>query len=120
MSLAETQELMRTMQELMDLLSDVETKTTELNNDLPRTKGTLATFKQLERVALRFLVVVRKMGLPQDYEKMLQSLSKILIMLNMIHMSFNMMQRGPLGGFMAIFSLTGIGMAMPSMLEGYQ
>ncbi len=120
MSLAETQELMRTMQELMALLKGVEAKTEKLNGDLPRTKETLMTFRQLERLALRWLVLAKQMGLPEDAERVINVLAKVVIMARMAQMSINMMMMSnPITIGIGVAGLLITASSVPSILEGY-
>jgi hypothetical protein len=119
MSLAETQELMRTMQELMSLLNGVEAKTTQLNSEAPTTEKTLTNFRQLERVSLRYLAIARQMGLPGEAEKTIQILSQLLVMIRMVQMSMTMMASGtPFGLLMGVAGMI-MSVASASSLEGY-
>jgi hypothetical protein len=119
MSLAETQELMRTMQELMALLNGVEQKTATLNADLPRTKDNLATFQQLERVAVRYLSLVRRMGLPDEAQKQIEFLSRIIVTIRMVQISYNMLVAGtPLGILSGIAGIAMAGMSLYDTMEG--
>ena len=120
MSLAETQELMRTMQELMTLLKGVEEKTEKLNADYPRTKETLATFRQLERLALRWLVLAKQMGLPDDATRAIDTIAKLIVVLRMAQMSLNMMMMSnPVTALIGVAGIIGTAATLPSMLEGY-
>jgi hypothetical protein len=116
MSLAETQELMRTMQQLMSLLNGVEAKTTKINSDLPQTKSSLATFNQLERVAIRYLAIARRMGLPDEATQAVQVLSELVVMIRMTQMSMNMLMLGtPFGWAMGAAGLIMVGLSIPGL-----
>jgi len=119
MSLAETQELMATMKELMALLQGVEAKTKNIIEDLPQTEHALRNFKQLERVALRYLVIARQLGLPDDIEQAIQLIAKLLIIIRMVQMSLVSFTGGPLGIASGAASVMLAGLAASSMLEGY-
>ena len=120
MSLSETQEIMSVLQEIMALLNNVEFKTQKINNDLPKTKESLASFRQLERVALRYLVLVRRMGVSEDIDNALSKIAELIVMINMLTMSFTMLQRGtPIGVLMGIASLSMGILSAGSILEGY-
>jgi hypothetical protein len=119
MSLAETQELMRTMQELMVLLGHVEAKTTRLNDELPRTKETMGTFRELERVAVRYLALARRMGLPDDSTKAIEVLSRLVVLAGMAQMSFNMLMRmTPYGWLMGVAGIAMTGLSFYDSLTG--
>jgi hypothetical protein len=120
MSLAETQELMRTMQELMALLNNVQARTTQLNNDEPRTKETLATFRQLERLALRWLALSRQLGLPPEAQQTIDLLMKLLVTIRMVQISMNMMMMSnPVTALIGVAGLLMTATTIPGMLEGY-
>lgn len=108
----------------MQLLNGVEVKTNALNADLPQTTRTLATARQLERVMLRYLVLVRRMGLPDDAQKVIDTLAKILVTVRMLQMSINMLATGIAGGSLlgVLSGIAGLGILVvsaPQMLEGY-
>ena len=120
MSLIETRELMETMKELISLLGTVEAKTDKINNDLPKTKNTLGTFRELERVVLRYLVLARKIGVSDDVNKAIDIVSRLILLLTMAQMSMNMLMRGTPAG--VLMGIAGVGMTALSMgnpLEGY-
>jgi len=98
MSYAETQQIMADLKEIMALIDGVTIKTEILNTNLPRTKETLSTFKDIERVALRYLALSRRMGLPEDIEKATQTLTELIVMIRMAQMSYTMLTAGtPIG-----------------------
>jgi hypothetical protein len=90
---------MQVLQEIMALLNNVEFKTAKLTNDMPNTKESLTTFKQLERVALRYMALTRQMGLGEDANKVLETLSRIIITARMAQIAFQSMwlAAGPIG-----------------------
>ena len=116
MSLSETQEIMQVLQEIMALLDNVEFKTAKLNDDLPQTKDALITFSQLERVALRFLTISRRMGLSDNVMQATQRLSQLIIMIRMAQMSYRMLSMttpygvimGIAGGVLTTFAVSDI------------
>jgi hypothetical protein len=119
LSLGETQELMRTMQQLMALLNGIETKATKLNAEVPKIQATTVSFQQLERVALRYLVLTRQMGLPDEVNKTIQVITKMIILIRMATMALNSMVGGPIGIAMGVASFAMIGLSAPTLLEGY-
>lgn len=119
MSLAETQQIMALLTEISQLLDGINVKSTKLNNDLPRTRQTMANFRTLERIALRYLVIARRMGLPEDQERAAEKLSQMIVLVNMLYMSFNMMTTGPLGVVMGFAGMLLAGMSFGNIMEGY-
>jgi hypothetical protein len=119
MSLAETQELMRTMQELMALLNSVEAKTEKISSEMPQTKANFTAFNQLERVALRYLALSRRMGLPDEAARATEVVSRLLTTLRMAQMSMNMlMLNTPVGWLMGIAGLAMTGFAVYDSMVG--
>ena len=120
MSLSETQEIMSVLQEIMALLNNVEFKTKKINDELPKTKNTLNTFRELERVVLRYVTLARKIGLPDDIDKAMNVVTQLIILLTMAQMSMNMLMRGtPAGVLMGIAGVGLTAMSMGNPLEGY-
>jgi hypothetical protein len=114
MSLSETQQIMQVLQEIMALLNGVEFKTEKINNDLPKTRESLDSFNQLERVALRYLAISRRMGLPDDINGGIQKLAGALVTLRMAMISTTYLMLGtPLG-----VAMGGAGLVMAG-LSGY-
>jgi hypothetical protein len=118
-SLSETQEIMQVLQEIMALLNNVEFKTTKINSDLPKTKQSLATFTQLERIALRYIALTRTMGLPSDTDKAMSKIAELIVLINMLNIAAGMLTRGPVGLILAIPSIAMTAMSLPNLLEGY-
>lgn len=120
MSLSDTQEIFTLLQEIMQMLDKVDVKSEKINNDLPRTQETLATFRQLERLALRWLVIARQMGLPENVTGAINTLAKLVVMIRMAQMSINMMMMSnPVTAAIGVAGIIGTVMTAPSLLEGY-
>ena len=120
MSLAETQEIMQVLQEIMALLNNVEFKTTKLERDTPMISRNLQNFRQLERIALRFLAITRQMGLPDDIEKATQALTRLIVIIRMAQMSLTALaSTNPYTAVIGVLGLAATFMAAPSVLEGY-
>jgi hypothetical protein len=118
MSLAETQELMRTMQELIALLDSVETRTDKLIDNAPKVGRAGDTFHQAERLALRFLAITRKMGLPDQIEQATQVVSQLVVMFQMLLISSSMITGGGLGALIGIAGVVMVSMNASDMM-GY-
>jgi hypothetical protein len=120
MSLSETQEIMQFLQEIMALLNNVEFKTKKLNSEMPQTSRGLATFRELERVALRYVALARRIGVPTEVEKAMDAFSKLIILITMAHMSMNMLMRGtPAGWLLGFAGVAMTALSMGNPLEGY-
>lgn len=121
MSFAETRQIMADIQEIMQLLNNAEIKTVKITQELPKTKDALATLSQLERVALRYLAIVNKLGLSEGVQGQIQQLSQLLVMIRMVQMSYRMLMLStPYGWLMAAAGFTLTGLALYDMTAGYQ
>ena len=106
MSYAETQQIMADLKEIMALIDGVTIKTEKINTNLPQTRAALSTFRDIERIALRYLVLARRMGLPEEVEKATQTLTELIVMIRMVQMSYNMLMAGtPFGLLMGAAGL---------------
>lgn len=120
MSLAETQQIMQVLQEIMALLNNVTIKTEKIQRDLPITKDALSTFRQLERLTLRFLVLAKRMGLPEDLDKGITKVMELITAIRMLQMSMNMMMAtNPFTVFIGIAGFAGSMLTFGSVVEGY-
>jgi hypothetical protein len=118
MSLAETQELMRTMQELMALLGQVETKADSLIQKTPQLQQSGTTFRDAERLALRYLSLARRMGLPDQIEQATQIVTQLVVMIRMLQISLTMVNGGGIGALIGIAGIIGVVMTANDM-TGY-
>jgi hypothetical protein len=120
-SLAETQQIYNLLLEIDALLKNVEIKTKQLNNDLPRTQSTLDSFKQLERVTIRCLALTRRMGLPDDVNNAITTLMRLISIIRMVQISINMMQMatGPFGFIMGAAGLMTAAYSATDVFAGY-
>lgn len=118
MSLAETQELVRTMQELMALLNNVETKTDALISKTPQLQKAGATFRDGERLALRYLSIARRMGLPEQIDQATQIVTRLVVMFRMLQISAAMMSGGGVGALIGIAGVIGVVLTANDMM-GY-
>lgn len=120
MSLAETQQIMVMLQEIVKILDGVDVKTVKINNDLPRTKEALSTFRTLERIALRYLAIARQLGLPDDVDRVINTLTRLIVIINMLKMSINMLyMSNPATMALGIAGMATSIATLPSLMEGY-
>jgi hypothetical protein len=121
MSLSETQEIMQVLQEIIQLLDGVEVKTNKAIDDFPKMKESLTTLREVERVALRYLALTRRMGLSDGAQQQIQTLSEIIVTVRMLQTSLNLLMSGtPLGTLMSIAGFAMTGFAIYDSMEGYQ
>lgn len=102
MSLAETQEIMQVVQEIMRLLDGVEIKSNKVVEQTPKLEKASSTLKDVERLALRWLALGRKMGLPEQVEQATQIITTLVVMLKMLDISLTMVGGGGLRGLIGL------------------
>jgi hypothetical protein len=108
---------MADLQEIMQMLNGVQVKTEKATNDLPKLKDTLSTFKQVERLALRYLALSRQMGLPDDIQKQIQTISRVIVMIRMAQISLGLMSGNPLSVMIGFAGVLGVGMSVKDMMQ---
>jgi hypothetical protein len=100
------------------ILNGIETKSTELERRTPKIRETASTFRDAERLALRWLTVARKMGLPDEVNQATQIITELVIMLRMLQLSFSLMSGGGIGAAIGVAGLVSVVMTANDML-GY-
>ena len=118
MSLAETQEIMATLQEIMGLLNGINIRSEKLMDNAPRLTRAASTFHEAERLALRWLAIARRMGLPDQVEQATQVLTQLVVMLRMLQISVGLMTGGGLGALIGLAGIVSVAMTASDML-GY-
>jgi len=108
--LTDIQQLRREIQALRREIEQLEPK-------LEKGTRQLETWRQLERVALRYYALARRMGLPDDADQALRVLTRILITMRMLEITGTMLFSGTPFGF--AMGVAGLILAQASMLEGY-
>ena len=92
----------------------------ELEPQLERAPRQLATFRELERVALRYLVLARRMGLPEDVDRAVNLLARLVTTARMAQISLSMLMMGnPLTAALGIAGLAGAVLSLNDAFAGY-
>jgi hypothetical protein len=76
----------------------------------------LSVFKEVEAVARRYLILAKRLGLPEDVDNAVRFLSRVLIILRQIQLTASLVAMGPVGIIMAIPT---VGLTALSIVEGY-
>ena len=80
----------------------------------------LENFKKLEMVALRYLALARRVGLPDDVDNAIQLLARLITTLRMAQLSINMlMASNPVTSAIGLAGLVMTAATLPDMLAGY-
>jgi len=120
MSASDTQQIMDMLQEIERLLIDIEPKIANIERKQPQLESALQTFKDIERLALRWLVITRRLGLPEDVGNALDKIARLLVMINMLQMSMSMlMATNPFTVGIGVAGGVGVALSMGDMMAGY-
>lgn len=120
MSLSETAQIYELLMKIDEILSGITVKSADFERNAPITQKNLATFKQLERLALRWLALGKKFGLPVDISNAVDKLSELIVTVRMAQISINMMMAtNPITALIGVAGIIGTAASMGSMLEGY-
>jgi hypothetical protein len=103
-SLGDIQQIYTMLQEVDRLLSKIDA---HADSTTEKTKTLQHSFNQLEQVALRYLLIARRLGLPDDAQRALDLLARTIIMLRQAQIAVNLLvtASGPLGWAMALASV---------------
>jgi hypothetical protein len=104
------------IQQLRAELEAIKATVAELEPKLERMPRQLTTFRELEQVALRYLTLAHRMGLPEDVDNAIRFLSRLLVVIRQIQITSNLMLMGPVGMALAIPTM---GLTVLSIAEGY-
>lgn len=119
MSLSEAQEIFGLLTEIDKVLGDIELKIQNIQNDAPRIESALTSFRQVERLALRWLALSQRMGMPPDMQQVINIVTRLIVMLRMLQMSWNMMlMTNPITALIGIAGMTGVIFSGYDMLRG--
>ena len=120
--MSQIQEAYQTLAEIDRLLADIELKITNITNTetAQRLETNLNTFRQLERLALRYLTLARRMGLPEDVGAAIDFLARLVVVIRMAQISISMMMAtNPLTVAIGVAGLVGTAVSMTDTFAGY-
>ena len=106
-SLSDIQQIHSMLQEISRLLDEVDTKTDTVTR---KTVTSTESFRQLESVVMRYLIIARRIGLPEGVDNAIQKIAQFIIAVRTLDITLKMFQAnlGPLGwaalGASAIFT----------------
>lgn len=124
MSLGEAQQMYELLVKIDELLSGMTDETDTAIDKLPEIQDSAISLRQVERLALRWLILARRMGLPEEFGRAADFLSRVVVMIRMATMSINMMlSTNPVTAAIGIAGLAGAVVSVfssgGSALEGY-
>ena len=119
MSLAETQEIMQLLQEIMAMLDGIDVATAKLESDLPQTKQAVATKRDLLRLVMKLNLILRQMGFPKEIEGVITKVQQAIFFVNALTIAMMAFERSTLIG--NVLGVVGVAATIvsASSLEGY-
>lgn len=82
----------------------------------------LKNFKQLEQVALRYLAIARRIGLPEEIEAAINAISRLIVIIRQLHFTIGLLEGslGPIGwlGWLTYISSAGLTALSATELAG--
>ncbi len=112
------QQLLSTAQQIMEVLNGVTVKTKEIEKEAPIVTEHMENFRQLERLALRWLSISRHMGLPENMARATETISTLIVMVRMLEISVSQMMKGPVGVLIGVAGLVGVALTAYDMTRG--
>ena len=83
-SISDIQTIHSMLQEISRLLDEVDTKT---DNVTKKAATSTESLKQLEAVAMRYLLIARRIGLPAEANAMLQKVTMMIVAINQLKLT---------------------------------
>lgn len=95
-SLGDIQQIHSMLQQISRLLDEVDTKTDDVTR---KTQVSKESFMRLEAVALRYLTIARRFGLPENIEQAITTITSLIVALRMAQTTISALQvgMGPIG-----------------------
>jgi hypothetical protein len=113
-SISDIQQIHGMLQEISRLLDEVDTKT---DNVTTKTKTTTEGFRQLEQIAVRYLVLTRRMGLPEDVQQAVDVLMRMIITIRQLQLAASLLMLGTPYGY--LMAAAGLGIIALTAAEGF-
>ena len=118
--MSEIQETYTLLTETDQLLSNIEAKIDSIESKQPQLEITLQTFQQIERLALRWLVLSRRLGLPDDTARAIDLIARLISSIRMLQLSMSLMYAtNPLTAAIGVAGLVGGVMSFGDAFAGY-
>jgi hypothetical protein len=109
MSLSETQQIYEILTQIDAILKGINLATEKLEQKAPAVQRSTNEFRQLERLALRYLVLARRLGLPPEIDNAVTKISQMIVTIEMARKSLMLlnasMYTNPVTGAIAVAGL---------------
>jgi hypothetical protein len=102
------------------LLADIELKISRIENKAPQMSRALTTFSQAERLALRWLVLAQRMGLPEDVDAAVNRIARLITAIEMLRTASNLLlASNPVTMAIGVAGLIGGALSVSDAMAGY-
>ena len=119
----ETQEVFQILTEIDKLLADIELKIIRIQGGAGSSgalAGLTTKFQQIERLALRWLALSRRMGLPEDVGAVIDFLARLITSVRMAQISLSLvMASNPVTAAIGFAGLMGSAFSLIDVVGGY-
>lgn len=117
MSLGEVQQIYEMLQQIDTLLSDIGTKTENIQSDLPVTQDAVMSIREGTRVLYRFNHILAHMGLPPDIQNDIRLFQQLVFMARMVEMSMALIEMAtPYGYLMGALGIASVFLSSSDMI----
>lgn len=108
------------IQQIRAELEQIRAIVTELEPKLEKAPRQLATFRELERVALRYLVLAKRMGLPEDVDRAINFITRLVVVARQAQISLSLlMTTNPVTVALGIAGLAMSAISLTDSFSGY-
>ena len=108
------------LQQIDKLLADIELKINNIEGKQPKLESTLQTFREIERLALRWLVLSRRLGLPDDVDQAINKVAQLITSIRMLQISMSLLYAtNPLTAAIGVAGLIGGVISITDTFAGY-
>jgi hypothetical protein len=102
------------------LLADIELKINNIEGKRVQVENTLKTFQQVERLALRYLVLARRMGLPEELDAAIGKIAQLITAIRMLQIAADLaMASNPVTAAIGVAGLLGSVYTFGDVMAGY-
>ena len=105
MSLAETQQIFAVLEQINALLNNINITTDKIVAQTPKMQETTLSLREGERMAIRYLSVIRSMGLPDNANAVITTFTRLIVILRMAQMT--LLSLGSGGAYGTLMGIAG-------------
>ena len=101
------------------MLADIELKITNIEGKKAVVAENIMSFRELERITLRYLIIARRLGLPEEIGKATAVITSLVIIIRMADIALTQLERpGITGLLIGIAGILMVGLGTYDMIRG--